>query len=79
MLRLKTFKIFGRYDQSPLLGRLLQAVTAMTRKQLDVVQVHCPAAVELLSHPRHAVLFRSIRLLDVEAQGDNTLVDLLPT
>jgi hypothetical protein len=78
MLRLETFKIFARCDQSPLLERLLQGVAATTRKKLDIVQVHCPAAVELLSHPRHAALFRSIRLLDVEAKGGDSLVDLLP-
>jgi hypothetical protein len=78
MLRLESFKIFERCDQSPLLERLLQAVAATTRNQLDLVQVHCTAAVELLTHPRHAALFRSIRLLDVEAKGGNNLVDLLP-
>jgi hypothetical protein len=78
MLRLETFKFFARCDQSPLLERLLQAVAATTRDQLDLVQVHCPAAVELLSHPRHAALFRSIRTLDVEAKGGNSPVDLLP-
>jgi hypothetical protein len=78
MLHLETFKIFARCDQSPLLERLLQAVAATTRQQLDLVQVHCSAALELLSHPHHAPLFRSIRLLDVDAQGGNSLVDLLP-
>jgi hypothetical protein len=78
MLRLETFKFFARCDRSPLLERLLQAVAATTRKRLNVVQVHFPAAVELLSHPRHAALFRSIRLLDLQAQGGNSLVDLLP-
>jgi hypothetical protein len=78
MLHLETFKIFARCDKSPLLERLLQAVAATTREQLDLVQVHCPVAVELLSYPRHAALFRSIRLLDVEAKGGNSLVDLLP-
>jgi hypothetical protein len=78
MLHLETFKMFARCDQSPLLERLLQAVAATTRNQLDLVQVHSPAAVELLSHPRHAALFRSIRLLDVGAKGGNTLVDILP-
>jgi hypothetical protein len=78
MLRLETFKIFAKCDQSPLLERLLQAVAATTQNQLDIVQVHCPAAVELLSHPRHAALFRSIRMLDVEAKGGNSLADLLP-
>jgi hypothetical protein len=78
MLRLETFKIFARCDQSPLLERLLQAVASTTRNQLDLVQVHCPVAVELLSHPRHAALFRSIRLLDIDAKGGNSIVDLLP-
>jgi hypothetical protein len=78
MLRLETFKIFARCNQSPLLERLLQAVAATTRNQLGIVQLHCLVAIELLSHPRHAALFRSIRLLDLEAKGGNSLVDLLP-
>jgi hypothetical protein len=78
MLRLETFKFFARCNQSPLLERLLQAVAATTRNKLDLVQVHCPAAAELLSCPRHATLFRSIRLLDVEAKGGNTIINLLP-
>jgi hypothetical protein len=78
MLRLETFKFFARCNESPLLERLLQAVTATTRNRLHLVQVHCSAAVELLSHPRYAALFRSIRLLDVEAQGCISVVDLLP-
>jgi hypothetical protein len=71
MLHLETFKMFARCDQSPLLERLLQAVAATTRKQLDLLQVHCSAAVELLSHPRHADLFRSIRLLVRFLPGGN--------
>jgi hypothetical protein len=78
MLRLETFKVLGRCEQSPLLERLSEAFSATKRNQFDLVQVHCPIAVELLAQPRYAAVFRSIRVLDIEAKGGNDVVDLLP-
>jgi hypothetical protein len=77
MSRLRTFKIKSACETSPLLDHILRILGTTASEELTTIEIKS-ANVVLFLVPVHFSIFRSVKVLSLDAPGMPNPVDLLP-
>jgi hypothetical protein len=77
MNRIRTFRIKCACEMSPLLDHLLRILGTSISKELTTVEVNSPSVISFLV-PTYSAIFRSVKVLCLDAPGLRNPVDLLP-
>ena len=77
MNRLRSFKIKGACEMSPLLDHVLRIIGTTTSPELTTVEINSANVISFLV-PAYAPVFRSVKVLYLNISGTHDPVDLLP-
>ena len=77
MSRFTTFKIKSTCETSPLLNGLLRILGTTAGPALTTVEINSPNVISFLT-PTYPSIFRSVKVLSLDAPGIHDPVDLLP-